>query len=65
MSVVLIPTMVQTGPLCVPESPFHRLTTLSRSELAGTRDIPAAERRLLTEHFCATFQWQSIRPHLP
>jgi hypothetical protein len=62
---ILIPTMAQTGPLCVPESPFHHLTTLPRSELAATRDIPAAERRLLTEHFGATFQWQSIRPHLP
>ena len=65
MSIVLIPGMEHTGPLSVPESPFRHLTTLSRSELAATRDIPAAERRLLTEHFVATFQWESICSLLP
>jgi hypothetical protein len=62
---ILIPTMEQTESLNAPESPFHRLTTFSRSELAATRDIAAAERRLLTEHFVAVFQWESIYPHLP
>jgi hypothetical protein len=62
---MLIPALEQTGPLCVPESPFHRLTTLSRSALAATRDIAAAERRLLTEHFVDTFRWEAIRPYLP
>ena len=62
---ILIPPMEQTGPLEVPESPFHRLTSLPRPQLAATRDIPAAERRLLTEHFVATFCWEAIRPHLP
>jgi hypothetical protein len=47
------------------ESLFHHLTTLPRPELVATRDIPAAERRLLTTHFVATFQWKAIRPHLP
>jgi len=65
MSIILIPTMEGTAPLSVPESPFHRLTTLPRSELASTRDIPAAERRLLTEHFVSTFQWETVRPLLP
>ncbi|MGD9101815.1 MAG: hypothetical protein PVF45_15135, partial [Anaerolineae bacterium] len=51
--------------LHVPESPFHRLTTLPRSELLATREIPAAERRLLTEHFVTAFQWESVRPLLP
>ncbi len=65
MSIILIPTMEDRVPLSVPESPFHRLTTLPRSELVSTRDIPAAERRLLTEHFISTFQWETVRPLLP
>jgi hypothetical protein len=64
MSIVLIPSMENTAPLNVPESPFHRLTTLPRSELASTRNVPAAERRLLTEHFVSTFQWET-HPLLP
>jgi len=65
MSIILIPTMEDTVPLSVPESPFHRLTTLPRSELISTRDVPAAERRSLTEHFISTFQWETVRPLLP
>jgi hypothetical protein len=60
-----IPPCEDLGPLVVPQSPFHRLTTISRSELANTRGFPAAERRLLTEHFVDTFQWGTVRPHLP
>jgi hypothetical protein len=62
---VLIPTAEDCGPLVVPQSPFHHLTTFSRSELAHTRAIPAEDRRLLTEHFVRTFQWETVRPHLP
>lgn len=65
MSSVLIPALGAEQPLHFPESPFHSLTSLSRSELASTRAIPAAERRLLTEHFVSTFQWEAIRPLLP
>lgn len=61
----MIPGYEDPGPLNVPESPFHRLTTLSKSELASTRDTPAADRRLLTQHFVSTFQWEALRPHLP
>jgi hypothetical protein len=49
----------------VTDSPFHQLVSLSRTDLAATRDIPAAERRLLVEHFVSTFQWAAIRPLLP
>lgn len=49
----------------VPDSPFHRLVGLSRSELAATRELPAAERRLLTKRFVTTFQWAAVRPLLP
>lgn len=47
------------------ESPFQRLTPLSRQELLTTRAIPAAERRLLVPHFVDLFQWSAIRPLLP
>jgi hypothetical protein len=49
----------------IPESPFRRLTTLSRKELVATRDVPAAERRLLTQYFVTSFQWPAVRPLLP
>lgn len=62
---ILIPTYQDPGPLVVPQSPFQGLNTFSRSELANTRDIPAEDRRLLTEHFVSTFQWEAVRPHLP
>jgi hypothetical protein len=65
MSPFLIPALADSLPLAVEDSPFHSLTGLSRSELAATRDLPAAERRLLVEHFVDAFQWQTIRPLLP
>ena len=36
----------------LPDSPFHRLIGLTRSLLRDTRDIPAAERRLLDALLC-------------
>lgn len=65
MSVVLVPTMPPPEPLTLPDSPFRRLDTLSRAELVATRDIPAADRRLLTAHFIECFQWEAVRPQLP
>jgi hypothetical protein len=50
---------------CVPDSPFHNLVGLSRPEMAASRGMDAAERRLLTEHFINTFAWSAIRPLLP
>lgn len=46
-------------------SPFQRLASLSFRELQQTRDLPAAERRLLVPYFVETFQWSAIRPLLP
>ena len=54
----------QAGAAC-PDSPFQALVGLLRSDLAETRDLPAAERRQLTEHFRASFAWEALRPHLP
>jgi len=65
MSAIWIPAPADTTGWNPADSPFHRLTSLSRAELAATRDLPAAERRLLTAHFVETFQWQAMRPLLP
>ena len=65
MSSLLIPASTDSLSSLVAHNPFHRLTTLPRSQLAATREIPAAERRLLIEHFVTTFRWRSIRPLLP
>jgi hypothetical protein len=65
MSSVLVPALMQLAPLQPEDGPFQRLTGLSRSELAATRNLEAAKRRLLVEHFVTTFQWDAIRPLLP
>ncbi len=49
----------------LPDSPFHRLVGLTRSLLRDMRDIPAAERRLMTPYFVETFAWDAVRPLLP
>ena len=55
----------QTGLPYVPNSPFHNLLGLSRTEMAASRELGAAERRQLTTHFVDTFQWSSVVPMLP
>jgi hypothetical protein len=75
MTTLLIPALSEEHALfltpgqselpCVPDSPFHRLVGLSRTEMAESRGLEAAERRLLTEHFVSTFAWSAIRPLLP
>jgi hypothetical protein len=65
MSVILISTMKGTNSLDVPESPCYQLSSLSRSRLAATRKVPAADRRLLVEDFVTAFRWDTIRSLLP
>lgn len=68
MSVVRVPCLTEDACLTVdhiPDSPFHRLVGLSRADMVATRDVPAAERRLLTPHFVDTFRWHAVRPLLP
>ena len=75
MTTLLIPALSEEHALfltpgqselpCVPDSPFHRLVGLSRTEMVASRGLEAAERRLLTEHFVSTFAWSAIRPLLP
>ena len=55
----------QTGLPYVPNSPFHNLLGLSRTDMAASRELEAAERRLLTKHFVDTFQWSSVVSMLP
>ena len=65
MNLTLIPTMERPAPLAVPDSPFHALPTWSRTELADTRDLVAADRRQLAPAFVQAFAWETIRPLLP
>jgi hypothetical protein len=44
---------------------FDHLVGLTRPQLVATRELPAAERRLLTPHFQASFHWEAIRRLLP
>ena len=75
MRVVLLPSLSDVQALAwspqdaslplVADSPFHQLIGLSRQEMKASLGLDAAERRQLTQHFVATFQWQAIRPLLP
>ncbi|MFH1908141.1 MAG: hypothetical protein ABIL11_12305, partial [Chloroflexota bacterium] len=65
MSRILVPATPLVSSVEVPDSPLFRLQSFSRSELAETRDIEAAERRLLIPNFVELFRWEAIRPLLP
>ena len=68
MASVLVPAATDSQVLTAtswPDSPFQHLVGLSRAQLAATRELPAAERRLLTEHFVGAFHWHTVRPQLP
>lgn len=68
MASLLVPAPTEIQVLtstALPDSPFQRLVGLSRAEMSDTRELPAAQRRLLTEHFVSAFQWDTVRPQLP
>ncbi len=65
MNKILIASAPLVPSIAMPDSPFHQLQSPSRSELAETRAIPAAERRLQLPNFVELFRWESIRPLLP
>lgn len=65
MSSLLVPATPITASVSVPDSPFRSLPHFSRSELAQTRSLAAAERRLLLPNFVELFRWEAIRPLLP
>ena len=62
---VLVPATPIVSALEVLDSPFRHLQSPSRSQLAETRNIPAAKRRLLQPQFVPVFRWEAIRPLLP
>ncbi len=49
----------------LPASPFQQLLGLSQAQMRETRALPAAQRRLLTEHFMSAFRWDTVCPQLP
>ena len=65
MNTQWVPATPLVPVVAVPASPFHRLESLSRSQLATTRSLPAAERRLLIPNFVELFCWETIGPLLP
>ena len=44
---------------------FQGLKALPRDEFVESRELPAAQRRLLTPGFVQAFHWETIRPRLP
>ena len=62
MNKLFIPCAPLVPAISIPNSPFHQLQSPSRSELAETRSIPAAEWRLLIPNFIELFRWETIRP---
>jgi hypothetical protein len=62
---VLVSATPIVSALEVLDHPFRHLQSPSRSQLAETRNIPAAKRRLLQPQFVSTFRWNAIRPLLP
>lgn len=65
MKSILVPATPITDTVRVPEGPFSSLQSLSRAELAQSRELSAAERRLLIPNFIDLFCWEAIRPLLP
>jgi hypothetical protein len=65
MSHVWVPATPVTATVTLAASPFAELKPLARSELAESRSIPAAERRLQIPNFVELFRWESIRSLLP
>ena len=60
-----IPAAPVAPAVAFPASPFHRLKSFPRSQLATTRNLPAAERRLIVPNFVELFRWEALRPLLP
>jgi len=65
MNKVLVHAAQVLPSIAMPKSPFHQLQSFSRSQLAETRSLPAAQRRLLLPNFVEFFRWEAIRPLLP
>jgi hypothetical protein len=65
MNTIWVPAIPVVPETTIPDSPFQSLASFSRAELAATRALPAAERRLLIPNFVALFRWEAIQPLVP
>ena len=65
MNTLWVPATPVSPGVAIPVSPFQQLARFSRAGLAATRDLPAAERRLLIPNFVELFRWEAIRLWLP
>ena len=65
MNSIWIPATSVTLKVSIAASPFQELKTMTRSELAESRAISAAERRLQIPNFVELFRWEAIQPLLP
>jgi hypothetical protein len=65
MNKLMVPATPVVPFVHMPESPFHALQSFSRSQLAETRSLLAAERRLLIPNFVELFRFEAIRSLLP
>jgi hypothetical protein len=65
MNPIRVPATPLTASVSILDSPFGGLQPLSRTTLAETRRLPAAQRRRLLPNFVELFRWEAIRPLLP
>jgi hypothetical protein len=65
MNKVLVPATPRVPAIAMPDSPFHQLQSFPRSQLAETRALRAAQRRLLIPNFVELFRFEAIRSLLP
>jgi hypothetical protein len=65
MNTLWVPATPVTSAVSLPASPFQQLASFCRAEFSATRDLPAAQRRLLIPNFVDLFRWEAIRPLLP
>jgi hypothetical protein len=60
-----VPASPVSATVAIATSPFKNLKSPTRSELAESRAIPAAERRLRIPNFVELFRWEALCPLLP
>jgi hypothetical protein len=65
MNTMWVPATPLVSQVVIPDSPFQQLASFSRAELAATRSLPAAQRRLLIPNFVELFRWEALQPLLP
>jgi hypothetical protein len=65
MNTFWIPAAPLLAAVHVTTSPFQPLTPPTRAELAESRDVPAAERRLQLPNFVGIFHWDNLASTCP